>query len=94
MQQSGDRVEGAEAFLHPGLERRLGGAHLLQFGLHGIDLRSRHDDDAVAVADDEVAGVDDDAGERDRQADGSRSVARRRVRADSGAGLPEPRYGG
>ena len=41
-----------------------------------VDARARHDHDAVLVADDDVAGIDRDAADDDRQADRSRAGLR------------------
>src|SRR5438309_231280 len=84
-QQLGDAPRNAEA----------GSELLRQIGLactdcfepkqHFVGPRERNYDDAIDVADDDVAGLDGDAADDNRLADGSRPGRGRGVRRDAGA---------
>jgi hypothetical protein len=79
------KVRDFEAGLDLGFEARLGGAHVYEFRQNRLRLLERHDDDAVAIADHDIAGFGGDAAERNREPNRPRPVARRRIRREAGA---------
>ena len=61
MQHGLSELRHLQAGAHFCLEVMLGGLDGREPGLHGLGLSQRHDDDAIAIAHDNIAGNDGDA---------------------------------